>query len=90
MIRTTWAAEIQKLNSKTEIVFFLGKSPESKINTAIRKEFDEFKDVIVEDFVDNYNNLTLKSVFLLKLASQLKKTNFIFKVRFIFVYFYFT
>ena len=36
-------------------------------------------DILVEDFVDTYNNLTLKTVFTLKYASSLVNLKYLFK-----------
>lgn len=36
----------------------------------IEEESEEYKDVIQENFIDTYNNLTLKSLMLLKLVKN--------------------
>lgn len=45
-------------------------------------ESDRFGDIIQERFIDSYNNLTLKSVVLLKLVSSYcaNSTKYVFKI----------
>ncbi|TRY77994.1 hypothetical protein TCAL_11892, partial [Tigriopus californicus] len=53
---------------KIAVIFCIGKSPErhGSINTRVLKESDEFGDILLEDFIDTYDNLTIKSTLMLK------------------------
>ncbi|KAM3915282.1 beta-1,3-galactosyltransferase 2-like [Leptodactylus fuscus] len=61
-IRNTWGKEDLLPGVKILRLFFLGK--ESKLNTdaeqAILKESEEFHDIIQQDYLDTYKNLTIK------------------------------
>lgn len=46
------------------------KEPEE---AALQLEQEKFQDILVEDFLDSYNNLTLKSLFSLKYFNNLPK-----------------
>ena len=58
-IRSTW----KTLTNESCVVFVLGRTQNQD---DIRKEAFENQDVLQAPMVDNYNNLTLKSVFVLK------------------------
>ncbi|RXG71566.1 Beta-1,3-galactosyltransferase 1 [Armadillidium vulgare] len=52
-----------------KLLFILGRDEkwmENRIGAKILKESIRHKDIIVEDFIDSYTNLTLKSLFILK------------------------
>lgn len=53
---------------KIAVIFCIGKSPEKEdmTNQRVRKESDEYGDILLEDFVDSYDNLTIKSTLMLK------------------------
>ena len=56
-------------NSKTSVLFILGKFPEISLKDRIllQEEHDSYKDIIqIDSLIDSYNNLTLKSLFTLK------------------------
>ena len=73
-IRETWG--------KSEpVIFLLGKSKSSVKNELVQIESKDFGDVLMEDFIDDYYNLTLKSIMMLKYVTQLKsKPTFVLKV----------
>ena len=64
-IRDSWASES---NANTKVVFLLGHigNDTSPLQVNVTKEFEEFDDIIQEDFIDSYANLTVKSLMLLK------------------------
>lgn len=67
-IRETWAS-IPSLSNNTGAVrvgFLLGETSNSSLQAKIMEEAALHVDIIQEDFVDSYQNLTLKSVMLLK------------------------
>ncbi|CAB4060433.1 B3GALT1 [Lepeophtheirus salmonis] len=54
-------------NHFENLVFLLGtKEMDSHSKSLLSSEIDSFGDIVVEDFMDTYNNLTLKSIFMLK------------------------
>ena len=58
-----------------------GTSPAPELNALVADEASLYKDVIVEDFVDAYNNLTIKSIMGLKWAAQYcGNAKYVFKV----------
>ncbi|KAH0553605.1 beta-1,3-galactosyltransferase 1-like isoform X1 [Cotesia glomerata] len=73
-IRNTWGSEqnlyylatSSTVNTTVKIVFLLGESTNDTLNAAILDENYEYGDIIQEKFIDTYNNLTVKSVMMLK------------------------
>lgn len=47
-----------------KILFLLGRNDSSGLN--VQRESKKYQDIIQEDFIDSYTNLTLKTVFALK------------------------
>ena len=68
-IRESWASDS---NANTKVVFLLGHigNDTSPLQVNVSKESDEFDDIIQEDFIDTYANLTVKSLMLLKWYTQ--------------------
>lgn len=67
-IRNTWGSEeyFNKFNLTVKIAFLLGTSDNDTLNNSIVDENNEYGDIIQATFHDTYNNLTLKSVMMLK------------------------
>ncbi|XP_076180987.1 beta-1,3-galactosyltransferase 1 isoform X1 [Ptiloglossa arizonensis] len=68
-IRNTWANRNNLdsiYNSTVKVAFLLGQSDNDTLNNVIAEESHQFNDIIQEKFDDTYNNLTLKSVMMLK------------------------
>lgn len=63
-IRETWSKA--KTPERTEVLFLLGKSENDTLNNAVMEENTNYSDIIQENFLDTYNNLTIKSTMLLK------------------------
>ncbi|CAL1299198.1 unnamed protein product [Larinioides sclopetarius] len=68
-IRSTWALDAKTLRG-VRVFFLLGRSSNQSLNAAVAEEGARHSDIIQEDFLDTYNNLTLKSVMLLKWVGQ--------------------
>ena len=84
MIRESFGIECG--GNDCSLIFILGKNQEyDERGKSIKKhlnvlltsfyfkviqESEEFHDLLVEDFMDSYNNLTLKSLFMLKFMSD--------------------
>lgn len=49
-----------------KVVFLIGKTENNETQEKIIGEYQTYNDLIQEDFIDSYNNLTLKSVMMLK------------------------
>ncbi|XP_076105613.1 beta-1,3-galactosyltransferase 1-like, partial [Mytilus galloprovincialis] len=64
-IRKTWGS-VAKTNKEIALVFMLGKTSDSNVQQEILNESNLYHDIIQEDFVDSYRNLTYKSVAMLK------------------------
>lgn len=69
-VRETWGSDITSLGLKVSIYFLLGKTNNSTAQKDISEEATHYGDIIQEDFIDSYNNLTLKSISMLKLLKE--------------------
>lgn len=72
LIRRTWAKEQKTL--PTKVIFLIGISKNGdnyNNNNVLKEEANQNQDLLQEDFIDTYNNLTLKSMFMLKYAQSL-------------------
>ncbi|XP_051986849.1 beta-1,3-galactosyltransferase 1 [Xyrauchen texanus] len=61
-IRETWGDENTFSDVRILTLFLLGFSTEPVLNQMVEQESQIFHDILVEDFVDSYHNLTLKTV----------------------------
>lgn len=68
-IRNSWAQDATKQRN-IQVFFLLGKSSNDSLNALVANESQKYMDVIQQDFLDTYNNLTIKSVMLLKWVNQ--------------------
>lgn len=71
-IRDTWGSACSKTGNTgpVRVVFMLGGSKDPEVNDRVRQEADKYRDIVQEDFVDSYQNLTHKSVMMLKWATH--------------------
>ena len=67
MIRETWASQAFTLGGV--VIFIMGT--ESKHRLVIKKEVQDYGDILQYDFTDNYRNLVYKSIMSLKFTSIL-------------------
>ncbi|XP_017069418.1 beta-1,3-galactosyltransferase 1 [Drosophila eugracilis] len=71
------------LKASIRIVFIVGRKDLSSLleNEAVAKEAEKYNDIIQENFMDTYNNLTIKTVMAMKHISQscLNTTAYYFK-----------
>lgn len=49
-----------------KIVYLIGQTQSNETQTSINQESDFYGDIVQESFLDSYNNLTLKSIMMLK------------------------
>ncbi|KAK3914689.1 Beta-1,3-galactosyltransferase 1 [Frankliniella fusca] len=82
-IRETWASSATSLRESNRsnevfpdppkevfVVFLLGDPDNTTLQSIIEEESRRFGDIVQEGFIDSYNNLTVKSVMLLKWVTQ--------------------
>ncbi|XP_060074615.1 beta-1,3-galactosyltransferase 1-like [Ylistrum balloti] len=69
VIRNTWGSIVHN-NNKVKLLFFLGNPNDTKIQRAILNESEHYHDIVQDNFMDSYRNLTLKSIFILKWTSK--------------------
>lgn len=65
-IRELWGSEVLVDNMTVKTTFLLGQTENNTIQDKIYAEHYRYNDIIQERFIDSYNNLTLKSVMMLK------------------------
>jgi len=72
-IRDSWAKDS---NNDARVVFLVGtpsalsKTNQTTITNNLNRESDAYGDIVQEDFVDSYANLTIKSLMMLKWFTQ--------------------
>ncbi|XP_078613570.1 beta-1,3-galactosyltransferase 1-like isoform X2 [Branchiostoma floridae x Branchiostoma japonicum] len=69
-IRNTWGNESNVKGTVIRTVFAVGLTQDAKMQGDLEQENGVYKDIIQEDFVESYRNLTLKTVMCLKWASE--------------------
>ena len=92
-IRSTWGNDFNNLhmidsNLHGQIIFQVGLEPRTHgIDKLIKDESDQFGDILIQDFIEHYNNLTIKTVMLLKYVNHLPVIpSFILKVCMLFLF----
>lgn len=65
-IRNTWGSPTHLERLKSKLVFLFGATTDEQLQSRVLNESRHFRDIIQEDFLDTYKNLSLKSVALLK------------------------
>ncbi|XP_013407745.1 beta-1,3-galactosyltransferase 5 [Lingula anatina] len=71
-IRKTWLSEHALRPNHTSIhkVFIIGNAYNKSLHGLLQIESTKHRDIVQGNFLDTYNNLTLKSIFALQWASQ--------------------
>jgi hypothetical protein len=78
VIRETWAT--RTLFPDLRLVFMIGKSLDQNLMKAIEYENELYRDIVQEDFIDAYKNLTYKGVMALKwISTYCSKTKYVLK-----------
>ena len=67
IIRNTWANHT--LFPTTKAVFIVGDAKNTTINRLLVEEFKLYGDIVQEDFIDTYTNLTIKTIAAMKWGS---------------------
>ncbi|XP_063237784.1 beta-1,3-galactosyltransferase 5-like isoform X2 [Bacillus rossius redtenbacheri] len=65
-VRDTWG----RARPDSRLIFMMGHNGSSRLSPELTREAAQHGDIVVEDFVDNYHNLTLKTLFMLKWAAS--------------------
>lgn len=68
-IRQTWGERGVLQSYKATLVFIMGTVPDSATMDLLQMESERFEDIVQEDFVDSYRNLTYKAIAGLKWAA---------------------
>lgn len=69
-IRSTWTTYTRNNTANVRYAFVMGLSNNAYMNKQVYSEHILFKDILQENFVDSYRNLTVKTVMALKWASK--------------------
>ncbi|XP_071490679.1 beta-1,3-galactosyltransferase 1-like [Diadema antillarum] len=69
-IRETWGSQKLIKDKRIVTLFMLGKSSNAFHQKLVELESRRHGDILMEDFVDAYHNLTLKTIMTMKWASQ--------------------
>lgn len=68
LIRKTWANN--SLIPEMRVIFLTGLSNDSNVNRKLQIEYEKYQDIVQEDFLDTYRNLTLKTIMGYKWVSK--------------------
>ncbi|KAL1465619.1 hypothetical protein WDU94_005173 [Cyamophila willieti] len=66
-IRETWG---KSLPSNASLTFFVGRSNNKTLMDSLEEEQSMFQDIVQEDFIDSYNNLTIATLMMLKFVTH--------------------
>jgi len=78
-IRETWAR--RSMFRDIRIVFMMGRTDEQQTKHLIDLEANTYNDIVQEDFLDSYRNLTYKGIMAMKwISTYCNKTKYILKV----------
>jgi len=69
-IRETWGNPKNFPDLNFKLVFLMGKSKDPVMQAALQLESDIYSDIVQEDFIDSYRNLTYKAIMGLKWISH--------------------
>ncbi|XP_076879571.1 beta-1,3-galactosyltransferase 1-like isoform X2 [Brachyhypopomus gauderio] len=83
-IRSTWGTEKVVMDKVVSLFFLLGEvSPEvrDEQQQKLSQESEEYHDIVQSDFLDSYNNLTIKTMMILEwLASHCRNASYAMKI----------
>lgn len=78
-VRETWSNKVLFPNLRT--VFMMGTTDDSRVNKLLKYEYEQFGDIVQENFVDTYRNLTYKAIMAQKwIKSFCSNVKFIVKL----------
>ncbi|KAL7866543.1 hypothetical protein AOLI_G00143570 [Acnodon oligacanthus] len=83
-VRSTWGSEKKVMDKVISLFFMLGlPSPEGREEQQqkVLQESEEYHDIVQSDFLDSYNNLTIKTMIIMEwLASHCQKASYAMKI----------
>lgn len=65
-LRRSWANYKLLVSQNTTLLFFMGQSHSPQVNKAVIKESELYHDIIQEDYIDSYRNMTYKFMSVIK------------------------
>lgn len=68
-IRDTWGNRMNFKDIDFRIVFLMGMPDKASVQEAVQLEYDMYGDIVQENFLDSYRNLTLKAIMGLRWIS---------------------
>jgi hypothetical protein len=78
-VRETWSNRVLFPNIRT--VFMMGLTNDLNVNNLLKYEYGEYGDIVQENFLDTYRNLTLKAIMALKwIKDYCPNVNYIVKL----------
>ncbi|XP_041443164.1 beta-1,3-galactosyltransferase 2 isoform X2 [Xenopus laevis] len=81
VLRKTWANESLVPEISIKRIFLLGHSHNNDVEMAVRQESSTFHDIIQQDFLDTYRNLTIKTLMGIEWVSRLcPRVSYVMKV----------
>lgn len=79
-IRETWMSPYTGNTGPVRYMFLLGRISDKALQVALETESASYRDILQEDFIDSYNNLTLKTMMAFRWASTFcQKAEFVMK-----------
>ena len=70
IIRNTWAKNEFPFDKKFQLMFLLGHTVDTRLQTKVKEEYWKFGDILQESFLDTNATSTIKSLAMLKYFSQ--------------------
>lgn len=64
------AVDYSDVDFNVQTAFLIGKAESDEVQKQLYVESETYDDLIQEDFVDSYNNLTLKIAMLMKFVNR--------------------
>ena len=79
-IRSTWGTlQPQASNETLKVIFMVARSRNVTIDKLLMIESQKYQDILMGDFIDDYKNNTLKTIYSHYRINQACKTNFLLK-----------
>lgn len=79
-LRQTWLTPTKNNTADIRYAFLLGTTPDQNLQKKVEEENAVYHDILQEDFVDKYMNLTYKTIMAFKWASsKCKQAKFVMK-----------
>jgi hypothetical protein len=81
LIRELWGNPRNFKDVAIRCVFLVGKPRDAAIQDALSMESEQYQDIVQEDFMDSYRNLTYKAIMGLKwISSHCRNARFLLKI----------